>query len=100
MKAALYIYVDDEVEILTPLTVDSTLYTVDDSIITVDATDTSAFEFGTVARRIELFQDEKISLTSSIQNVNDISKVFTDYSQSFTIPASDNNNKIFLTKKN
>ena len=95
MKAALYIYVDDEVEILTPLTVDSTLYTVDDSIITVDATDTSAFEFGTVARRIELFQDEKISLTSSIQNVNDISKVFTDYSQSFTIPASDNNNKIF-----
>jgi hypothetical protein len=95
MKAALYIYVDDEVEILTPLTVDSTLYTVDDSVITVDATDTSAFEFGTVARRIELFQDEKISLTSSIQNVNDISKVFTDYSQSFTIPASENNNKIF-----
>ena len=46
-------------------------------------------------RRIELFQDEKISLTSSIQNVNDISKVFTDYSQSFTIPASDNNNEIF-----
>jgi hypothetical protein len=46
-------------------------------------------------RRIELFEDEKISLTSSIQNVNDISKVFTDYSQSFTIPASDNNNEIF-----
>ena len=49
----------------------------------------------TTAKRIELFQDEKISLTSSIQNVNDISKVFTDYSQSFTIPASDNNNEIF-----
>lgn len=95
MKVGLYIYVDDEVETLTPLTVDSTLYTVDDSVITVDATDTSAFEFGTVARRIELFEDEKISLTSSIQNVNDISKVFTDYSQSFTIPASDNNNEIF-----
>ena len=46
-------------------------------------------------RRIELFNDEKISITSSIQNVNDISKVFTDYSQSFTIPASDNNNEIF-----
>lgn len=95
MKAALYIYVDDEVETLTPLTVDSTLYTVDDSIITVDATDVSDFVFGTIAKRIELFEDEKISLTSSIQNVNDISKVFTDYSQSFTIPASDNNNKIF-----
>jgi hypothetical protein len=48
-----------------------------------------------VSKRIELFEDEKISLTSSIQNVNDISKVFTDYSQSFTIPASDNNNEIF-----
>jgi hypothetical protein len=48
-----------------------------------------------VARRIELFDDEKISITSSIQNINDISKVFTDYSQSFTIPASANNNDIF-----
>ena len=48
-----------------------------------------------VVKRIELFNDEKISITSSIQNVNDISKVFTDYSQSFTIPASDNNNEIF-----
>ena len=95
MKAALYIYVDDEVETLTPLTVDSTLYTVDNSVITVDAADVSDFVFGNVARRIELFEDEKISLTSSIQNVNDISKVFTDYSQSFTIPASDNNNEIF-----
>jgi hypothetical protein len=95
MKVALYIYVDDEVETLTPLTVDSTLYTVDNSVITVDAIDVSDFVFGNVARRIELFEDEKISLTSSIQNVNDISKVFTDYSQSFTIPASDNNNEIF-----
>lgn len=45
--------------------------------------------------RLELFQDENISITSSIQNVNDISKVFTDYSQSFTVPATTNNNKIF-----
>lgn len=50
---------------------------------------------GEIAKRIELFDDEKISITSSIQNVNDISKVFTDYSQSFTIPASDTNNEIF-----
>jgi hypothetical protein len=48
-----------------------------------------------VSKRIELFNDEKISVTSSIQNANDIGKVFTDYSQSFTIPASKNNNKIF-----
>lgn len=50
---------------------------------------------GEIAKRIELFNDEKISITSSIQNVNDISKVFTDYSQSFTIPASATNNEIF-----
>lgn len=48
-----------------------------------------------IAKRIELFDDEKISVTSSIQNINDISKVFTDYSQSFNIPASNTNNAIF-----
>jgi hypothetical protein len=46
-------------------------------------------------QRIELFDDEKISVTSNIQNVNDISKVFTDFSQSFTIPATPHNNQIF-----
>jgi len=45
--------------------------------------------------RIELFNDEKISVSSSVQNVSDISKVFTDFSQSFTVPASDKNNPIF-----
>jgi len=48
-----------------------------------------------VAKRLELFDDEKISVTSSIQNVSDISKIFTDFSQSFTVPASTNNNQIF-----
>ncbi len=46
-------------------------------------------------KRVELFSDEKISVNSSIQNVNDISKTFTDYSQTFVIPASKQNNKIF-----
>jgi len=45
--------------------------------------------------RIELFDDEKISVTSSVQNLADISKTFTDFSQSFTIPASVVNNRIF-----
>ena len=45
--------------------------------------------------RLELFEDEKISLTSSIQNVQDIAKTFTDLSQSFTVPASEHNNAIF-----
>lgn len=48
-----------------------------------------------VYKRLDLFKDEKITLNSSIQNINDLSKVFTDYSQSFTIPASKNNNQIF-----
>ena len=48
-----------------------------------------------VARRIELFEDEKISINSSVQNASDISKVYTDFSQSFTIPASEHNNAIF-----
>lgn len=46
-------------------------------------------------QRVDLFSDESIQLTSSIQNVKDISKIFTDYSQSFNIPASNTNNKIF-----
>jgi hypothetical protein len=46
------------------------------------------------AKRLELFNDEKISITSSISNVNDFGKVFTDFSQSFNIPASKVNNKI------
>ena len=52
-------------------------------------------KIGTEFKRIDLFKDEKISLNSSVQNVNDLSKVFTDYTQSFTIPASKNNNLIF-----
>jgi len=45
--------------------------------------------------RVELFDDEKISVNSSIQNVNDISKTYTDFSQTFVVPASKQNNKIF-----
>jgi len=45
--------------------------------------------------RVDLFDDEKISVVSSIQNINDISKTFTDFSQTFTVPASKQNNKIF-----
>lgn len=46
-------------------------------------------------QRVEMFSDESIQLTSSIQDVKDISKVFTDYSQTFNVPASKVNNKIF-----
>ena len=46
-------------------------------------------------QRVELFKDESVVLTQSIQNVRDIQKVFTDYSKTFTIPATKENNKIF-----
>jgi len=46
-------------------------------------------------QRVDLFEAESIQIRSSIQDVRDISKVFTDYSQSFVLPASANNNKIF-----
>jgi hypothetical protein len=44
---------------------------------------------------LDLFNDETIQVTSSVQNISDISKVFTDFSQSFTVPATTHNNQIF-----
>lgn len=46
-------------------------------------------------RQLDLFNDESIEVTSTIQNIQDISKTFTDFSQSFTIPTSANNNAIW-----
>ena len=46
-------------------------------------------------KRIDLFGDEGIQVTSRIQDAKDISKVFTDFSQAFTIPASSTNNQLF-----
>ena len=50
---------------------------------------------GTEYNRLDLFNDENISITSAIQDANDISKTKTDFSQSFTVPANENNNKTF-----
>ena len=46
-------------------------------------------------QRVDLFKDETVSLTQSIQNVKDISKIFTEFSKTFSLPASKVNNKIF-----
>lgn len=46
-------------------------------------------------QELELFNDETIEVTSTIQNISDISKVFTDVSLSFSVPATPNNNAIF-----
>lgn len=48
-----------------------------------------------VMTEIELFQDESITLTQTLQNIKDISKVFTDFSKTFSVPASKSNNKLF-----
>ena len=48
----------------------------------------------TISKRLELFNDEKISVISAVSNFNDLGKIYTDFSQSFTIPASKKNNKI------
>jgi len=46
-------------------------------------------------QRVDLFDDESVVLTQTIQNVKDVQKVFTDYSKSFSLPATKENNKIF-----
>jgi hypothetical protein len=103
MEVALYIYTESDTD-FTELTVNDFKKRViansgnfEAQQCLIDKIDSLGgdFQISNTAKRIELFNDEKISITSSIQNVNDISKVFTDYSQSFTIPASDNNNEIF-----
>ena len=45
--------------------------------------------------RVDLFKDESVQLTQTIQNVKDIAKVFTEFTQTFAVPASKENNKIF-----
>lgn len=46
-------------------------------------------------QEVELFKDESIVLTQSIQDIKDIQKVFIPFTQTFNVPASRNNNKIF-----
>lgn len=43
---------------------------------------------------LDTFKDEVIQVTSTVKQLSDISKVFTDFSQSFNIPASPKNNRI------
>jgi len=45
--------------------------------------------------RVDQFKDESVSLTQTIQNVKDFKKIFTEFTQTFSLPASKKNNKIF-----
>ena len=46
-------------------------------------------------QQADLFEDENIEINLTTQNIKDISKVFGDYSNGFTLPASPTNNAIF-----
>jgi len=45
--------------------------------------------------RVDMFKDESVVITDTIKDVKDVSKVFTEYSQTFQIPATKINNKVF-----
>jgi hypothetical protein len=44
---------------------------------------------------LDMFGDEDIVINLSVQNIQDISKVFTDFTQGFSVPATPRNNAIF-----
>ncbi len=46
-------------------------------------------------QRLDLFEDETITLNQSVKDLKDLTKVFNDYSNNFTVPATPNNNNIF-----
>lgn len=46
-------------------------------------------------QRLDLYEDESINVTQISKDIQDISKVFADFSQSFNVPASARNNEIF-----
>lgn len=45
--------------------------------------------------KLDLFDDESITLVSSIQDAKDIAKIFSDFSRTFKMPANSVNNKYF-----
>jgi hypothetical protein len=46
-------------------------------------------------QRLDLFKDETITVNSKQQDINDIAKTFTDFSQSFSVPSTPSNDAIF-----
>ena len=52
-------------------------------------------ENGSSYDEVELYDNETVSYTQSLQDVRDISKVFSDFTRTFSVPASRTNNIIF-----
>ena len=46
-------------------------------------------------QRVDMFEEISVTITDSIKNVRNVDKVFTEYSQTFSLPASKTNNKVF-----
>ena len=69
----------------------ATQVTLDNNIMTSGET----YRIYTDYVKMDLFKDESVSISDSIQDVRDISKIFTTFSQQFNLPASKTNNKFF-----
>ncbi len=45
--------------------------------------------------RVDMFQDESVTITDALKDIRDIGKVFSPFSKQFNLPASSTNNKLF-----
>jgi len=76
----------------------STNITISSYILT--STEITRYEIGGIFNKLDLFKDESVSITDSIKNLKDPSKIFTAFSKQFSVPASKNNSKIFKHYEN
>jgi hypothetical protein len=44
---------------------------------------------------LDMFNDEKVELKNQLGDIEKLSNIFTDYTNSFTVPANEHNNRIF-----
>jgi len=47
------------------------------------------------SKRVDMFQDESVTITDTLKDIRDIGKVYSPFSKQFNLPASSTNNKIF-----
>ena len=45
--------------------------------------------------RVDMFQDESVTITDALKDIRDIGKIFSPFSKQFNLPASSTNNKLF-----
>jgi hypothetical protein len=46
-------------------------------------------------QQLDLFNDEKIEINLQVKDIQDISKIFSDFTQTFSVPSTPRNNAIF-----